>query len=675
MASFYPSLEEIQNDKMERHTEGELALLKELGKLSDDFYVYFQPHINFAHPDIIILHKTGGAMIIEVKDWNLSSYSFWRNSEQDEYGFLRPAGKTTEITSPFKQAKNYKDDLFKLCSGLTGEKIRLGSRGKNIYGTIKTAVYFHNATAGAAAKLFGPSGRLSLRDGVKKYSTYTSYWCREDLQNIASDVCRLMRPHWYFTQPLYDAMQALFAPSDAWAEQMTPFDLGNLDPRQKNFARCVPGSWTRVKGVAGSGKSMIVAQKAINCYKQKKTPVLILTYNITLRNYLRDRIAQNTRDMSQRERGRAFKIIHFDEFLPQMLRDMDLEPPYPNNFINQTEYNMNKYAYDTTGVQLNGSMKYPYPQDFIDWDMYYKAFWRKLEREQDRVAERGHKYETVLIDEAQDYKRIWYELIQKFFLADNAELFVVADEKQNIHERELENKLPVVPNFKSPWRRLTKSYRFSRAVFTTASDFQATFMENKYEHDLNETPNASAKEGSIRYFCLTSGSDNFGKIWEIINQRKTDRKPVSPNDICVLFNDISSIRALEQKILTSAPGVEVETMCETQDEYNKLRERKRQGEISDYGFKNELENTRRPRKKNFNMNSGTIKICTIHSFKGWEIDTVVLVLGNVVPYGRPVNDELIYTAITRAKQNVIVINFGNEKYHDFFAAHDTSNRK
>ena len=56
-----------------------------------------------------------------------------------------------------------------------------------------------------------------------------------------------------------------------------------------------------------------------------------------------------------------------------------------------------------------------------------------------------------------------------------------------------------------------------------------------------------------------------------------------------------------------------------------------------------------------------IKICTIHSFKGWEIGAVVLVLDN----NENINDEMVYTAITRAKKNIIVISFGNKRYDAF----------
>ena len=76
MATFFPSMDEITHDQMEKHTDGELTLLNTLSTLPDEFLIYYQPHINFAHPDIVLLHPQGGALIIEVKDWNLSSYEY-----------------------------------------------------------------------------------------------------------------------------------------------------------------------------------------------------------------------------------------------------------------------------------------------------------------------------------------------------------------------------------------------------------------------------------------------------------------------------------------------------------------------------------------------------------------------------------------------------------------------
>ena len=45
MAELIPKLEVVKNDRMEKHTEGELALLSMLeANLSNDYQVYFQPH-------------------------------------------------------------------------------------------------------------------------------------------------------------------------------------------------------------------------------------------------------------------------------------------------------------------------------------------------------------------------------------------------------------------------------------------------------------------------------------------------------------------------------------------------------------------------------------------------------------------------------------------------------
>ncbi len=65
------------------------------------------------------------------------------------------------------------------------------------------------------------------------------------------------------------------------------------------------------------------------------------------------------------------------------------------------------------------------------------------------------------------------------------------------------------------------------------------------------------------------------------------------------------------------------------------------------------------------MNSGTIKISTINSFKGWESEVVFLILEPIYENTNDFNnsfDELLYTGLTRCKRNLIVINFGNAEY-------------
>ncbi len=105
-------------------------------------------------------------------------------------------------------------------------------------------------------------------------------------------------------------------------------------------------------------------------------------------------------------------------------------------------------------------------------------------------------------------------------------------------------------------------------------------------------------------------------------------------------------------------------MFETLEVYEKLK-----ADFATDGekLKKELEIVRRNKKFNFWMNSGTTKLSTIHSFKGWEIATLFLLVENESDEEHEfTTDELIYTAITRCRQNLVIINIGNRRYDDFF---------
>ena len=80
------------------------------------------------------------------------------------------------------------------------------------------------------------------------------------------------------------------------------------------------------------------------------------------------------------------------------------------------------------------------------------------------------------------------------------------------------------------------------------------------------------------------------------------------------------------------------------------------------------------KKVHFTIDHDGVKMATIHSFKGWESPTVILILqpeGSIEDdvYNVIENENspaLVYTAITRAKRNLFILNLGNNKYHNFF---------
>ena len=111
MAIVYPDFQTISKLRTPA-TEGEFHLLDELSfNLSSDFEIFFNPFLDGDRPDIIILRKGYGAVIIEVKDWNLSAY---RVNTSNHWEVRTGTGSFHPIKSPMSQAFHYKSNLFNL---------------------------------------------------------------------------------------------------------------------------------------------------------------------------------------------------------------------------------------------------------------------------------------------------------------------------------------------------------------------------------------------------------------------------------------------------------------------------------------------------------------------------------------------------------------------------------
>ena len=69
----------------------------------------------------------------------------------------------------------------------------------------------------------------------------------------------------------------------------------------------------------------------------------------------------------------------------------------------------------------------------------------------------------------------------------------------------------------------------------------------------------------------------------------------------------------------------------------------------------------------------------LQRFKGWESKTVILILQSQVICDEDISQSdlkdtvnapaLVYTALSRAKCNLFILNLGNMNYHSFFESH------
>jgi hypothetical protein len=80
-------------------------------------------------------------------------------------------------------------------------------------------------------------------------------------------------------------------------------------------------------------------------------------------------------------------------------------------------------------------------------------------------------------------------------------------------------------------------------------------------------------------------------------------------------------------------------------------------------FSQELEPPQIPGRFRFNLNSGVMKLSSTHSFKGFESPFIFLLINN--------NDspEMVFTGLTRAKENLMILLERDSPYLDFFSKH------
>jgi hypothetical protein len=74
LAVIIPDIDQVSRSR-QTPTSGELYLLEALGGMFDESTsVYFQPCFNGDRPNIVLLNKKLGVVVVEVKDWDLDRF-------------------------------------------------------------------------------------------------------------------------------------------------------------------------------------------------------------------------------------------------------------------------------------------------------------------------------------------------------------------------------------------------------------------------------------------------------------------------------------------------------------------------------------------------------------------------------------------------------------------------
>jgi hypothetical protein len=290
MAQLFPPFEQVRQFRV-RPEEGELHLLAFLDQaLGDEYEVYFQPFLNGDRPDIVVMRRGSGVLLIEVKDWDLSRYSVDSNGNW----YFHAEGRHRK-KSPIEQVRTYRDNLFGLHIEHLLERQLENSK---LFATVACAVYFHCADESQLDELCGQVEHVELlTPGSLTEENFERILCRTWLSRKSA----------YFDDDLYNRFHRYLQPPQHIRDQgKEPV----YTPKQKKLFESHSDSQQKIRGVAGSGKTRVLARRAVNAHVRTGGRVLILTFNITLRNYIHDAISEIRENFGWSN----FYIINFHQF-------------------------------------------------------------------------------------------------------------------------------------------------------------------------------------------------------------------------------------------------------------------------------------------------------------------------------------------------------------------------
>ena len=381
----------------------------------------------------------------------------------------------------------------------------------------------------------------------------------------------------------------------------------------------------KISGVAGSGKTYVLAVRAINAMKRTGGNVLVLTYNITLANYLRYRLSEIREDFSWDK----IDIYNYHQFFKIRASECNLHVKFG--------------SYDLLNFFENVDIQ--------------------------------KRFSAIFVDEVQDYTTEWLRIVMQYFLEPNGEFVVFGDPKQNVYRRPLDSnndiRLGVIGG---EWnRQLNTSRRFTNPrLANLATSFQSTFFpqlpNDTILTEVDPVNNNTFNFQIVNYIDMRTDYSDENLVSKLVEIIQNDTGEVG--GFVVLASTIKLLRSIDS-IYRNKTGRTTEVTFVSTERLNRLKEIHgvTDENIANWKFKRDYDSLEHTRKTLFTTDKRCLKISTFQSFKGWESPSVIVILdGSHQSSGdfMPMSPENIYTAITRARENLYVINIGNDYYDNFF---------
>lgn len=564
--------------------------------------IYIQPHLNGLEPDFVLLNPKVGVAVFEVKGWNFDRREFQikRNKSGAPILMSRNKGEPNfyrVVDNPIDKIYLYKQELSELYLARV--------EGANAYRVITAGVILPFADDDQIQKLFEP-----FRQRYRMHE-WPNYYPLVGRESIETNNLRAVFPEANRSSSRYmneaaaqDLRSWLIEPDHSKTQR----EKIQLNEKQEELAttRTATG-YRRIKGPAGSGKSLVLAARAGELATAQDKKVLVVSYNITLLHYLRDLAVRWPEPGECRIKNITF--LNFHAWCKRVCKETGHLGEYEALFRLSSEDERD---------------------DILD---------RKLPNLVARILDKDAEhhatyYDAVLVDEGQDYRQEWWSLLRKICRPEG-EMILAADTTQDIYKRTQHwsagawTDQPMEgAGFRGPWAQLEATYRMPVELTRIANKFARSYLPNKLnilseEAILPLIPDYSDHPCRLRWIQTDGQSAVTVCFDEIIDLIKTATpESVGITDIVFLAPDTYFGEKLAR--------------CLTDKHYSIL-----------HTFA-ENERDRRRQKHAFFMGAAKIKGTTIHSFKGWETRALLVYTGDEnTQQAMP----LLYTAMTRLKRH------------------------
>lgn len=565
--------------------------------LSEDWEIYIQAHLNGLRPDFVLLNPKVGIAVFEVKDWDLTALPYYvryssTESHNPELWAKSRDGKDFRIKdNPVEKVLIYKNSIANLyCPQINNN---CTDQSTAYLSLITAGVIVTTADTKTLEELFFPFyqarnllGRAKLYHPLVGCDALLS----NDLETVfptASQwrVSRFMKPE------IATSLRGWLVEPDFSTTQRQPLEL---NPKQRQLATSRTRSgYRRIRGAAGSGKSLVLAARAAQLSIEHKD-TLVVSFNITLWHYLRDLAVRYP--LPGKTINRYITWLHFHEWCKQVI----CSEAGLNN-----EYN----------ALWKGNLDISEVLEIDIVQLTNKAI--------DIAGAQITKYDAILVDEGQDYNPIWWNTLRRV-LKSSGEMVLVADETQDLYERARSWTEDAMngAGFSGPWVQLETCYRMPHSLIKYLRDFARVYLPDL---KLN-LPTAQVSELDLYPTHLSwiqlSSFQSIAK--ECVSAALKMPGLATPN--VVAYPDIVLL------LPTHKLGLACVSLLNEKN-FNVIH-------IFDVD-----QQEQKSRKMAFFMGDARIKACTIHSFKGWEARYMVIAISEDTDL------ESAYVAMSRLKRH------------------------